>query len=376
MSDTKESQTSPALNANKGLIVIHDYFQSAEGGGRLSLSIVHRLNASLCYGFKVEDHPFFSEGFVANHDVNLNVRARIKVIKQLLLIRAFQKKTSFLSDYETVIYSGFYSLCAVENHRNRKNIYYCHTPPRFMYDKKREFKKRAGLLGRIGLDIFINYYKPIYENAISKMDLVLTNSNNVKDRIHCYLGIESSVVYPPCKLNHFKYLGQDDYYLSVARHDYLKRVDLIIKAFKKTPDKNLIVISGGPQESELKRLADGSDNIRIFGWVSENRMIELLGNCIATIYIPEDEDFGMSPVESMASGKPVIGTYEGGIKETVIDGVTGVLIPPKPTIYNLIDAVDRLTPKIAYQMKTDCIKRASFFSEEEFLSRIQDIITN
>ena len=137
--------------------------------------------------------------------------------------------------------------------------------------------------------------------------------------------LESIVIYPPCDTEKFSWIGQGNYYLSTARLMPYKRIDLIIKAFTKLPEIRLVIASTGPDESHLKQLAQGLKNIKFVGDISDQELKKLLGNAIATIYIPKDEDFGMSPVESMAAGKPVIGYGEGGLLETIINGEAGWL---------------------------------------------------
>jgi glycosyltransferase involved in cell wall biosynthesis len=97
----------------------------------------------------------------------------------------------------------------------------------------------------------------------------------------------------------------------------------------------------------------------------------LVGNCIATIYIPIDEDFGMSPVESMAAGKPVVGVSEGGVLETVINGQTGVLMQNRLRIADVIDGVRRLDAKTALRMRPVCEGRAEVFSKARFSQRLK-----
>ena len=99
-----------------------------------------------------------------------------------------------------------------------------------------------------------------------------------------------------------------------------------------------------------------------------------MGNAIATLYMPMDEDFGMSPVESMAAGKPVIGVAEGGIKETIIDGITGTLLPTNPTSEHVIDAVSNLTPVRAAQMRQDCEERATIFERSVFFEKMRQLL--
>ena len=160
-------------------------------------------------------------------------------------------------------------------------------------------------------------YRFSYERAIRCMDIIIYHSETVRKRIERFLGYDSVVIYPPCETERFQWIEGGDFYLSTARLDPMKRVDLIVKAFKKMPDKRLVVVSGGADMPGIKQIAEESPNIEVLGWISETRLCDLMGRCIATIYIPRDEDFGISPVESMAAGKPVIGVQEGGLLETV-----------------------------------------------------------
>jgi glycosyltransferase involved in cell wall biosynthesis len=347
-----------------------------EGGGRLCLILAQALKADLGYGFKIENHPYFDEYQLSGKEYDLGVSCNIPGLRNIRLIRAFQRTNLFLKRFNTIIYSGFYSPLAVNNHLEGNNIYYCHTPPRYIYDQHDFYLTRATFWKRPFIKTLAAYHKPLYEDALHKMGCILTNSDNVKSRIKSYLGLDSIVVYPPCNTHKFSFLGQKNYYLSMARLDPLKRVDKIIQAFVNMPDKNLIVISGGVESERIKRLAANAPNIQILGWVTEKQLIDLFGNCIATIYIAKDEDFGMSPIESMAAGKPVIGACEGGLKETIIDDETGILLKENPKISDIQGAVKEMTAQRAKIMRMSCHDRASIFSKEKFLSKMEQIINN
>jgi len=99
----------------------------------------------------------------------------------------------------------------------------------------------------------------------------------------------------------------------------------------------------------------------------------LIGRAIATIYIPIDEDFGMTPVESMAAGKPVIGSAEGGLLETVIDGKTGLLVK-EVTAQSIQQAVNTMTLEFAASLRTNCEMQARKFSQDIFLSQMKKVI--
>jgi len=359
---------------NRSLIILHDYFETAEGGGRLCLTLGRALGADLAYGYRASGHPFFRDPYDAGREISLNVRSRVRVWKQARLVRAFSTRTGFLGDYETALYSGFYSVCAATRHPAARNVYYCHTPPRFLYDQQALFLEQAGVLGRPVLRGFDRWYRPRYEAAVARMDRVLTNSRNVRERIRSYLGVDAQVVYPPCETERFRFLGQDGYYLSCARLDPLKNVDRIVRAFLKMPDRKLVVVSDGPEAGRIRRLAGDAPNIRLLGRVEEEHLRRLIGNCIATIYIPRQEDFGLSPVESMAAGKPVLGVREGGLLETVVDGKTGLLLPGDPSVEDVIGGVRDLDEARALAMRVACEERAGRFDRRVFVERMRDAI--
>ncbi len=290
-------------------------------------------------------------------------------LQAIRLLYAFRHQTGYLSDYDTVIYSGSYAPVAVWNHTDGKNIYYCHTPPRFVYDLKDYYLQQIPYWQQPLLHALIKYVRTRYELAIAQMDSLIANSQNVHRRLLDYLGVSSTVIYPPVNIAHYKWLNAGDYYLSTARLEPYKRVDLIVKAFVDMPDKQLVITSGGSDLSRLEQIANNAANIHFTGWVNDQQLANLVGNAIATIYLPINEDFGISPVESMAAGKPVIGVAEGGLLETVIDQQTGILISAVDHL-RIIEAVSGLSSKQAHTMRHDCEQQAQQFSKDRFLQQM------
>lgn len=284
---------------------------------------------------------------------------------------AFQRSKLQVCEYEKVIFSGSNSPLAVNYRNHGGNVLFCHTPPRFIYDLKDHYMGSIPWWQKLLLKTLIAYIKPKYEASVARMDLVIANSNNVKKRIAKYLGKEAIVVYPPCDTNSYCWGGQSDFYLSTARVEDYKRIEYIVDAFKMMPDKILVVASGGSQFERLRAVAEGYSNIHFTGWLDEKSLRRLVATCIATIYIPIDEDFGISPVESMAAGKPVIGVADGGIVETVLDGVTGLLCPKKITVADIVAAVNKMTPDVAMSMRVNCEHRAELFSTSLFLDKMR-----
>jgi len=198
----------------------------------------------------------------------------------------------------------------------------------------------------------------------------MANSRNVQNRLQKFVNIKSTVVYPPIDTYKFnfkkqfsqsKLAGQEDYYLSFARLVDLKRVKDIVRAFQQMPNKKLVVASGGPEFDKIKEMSQDYKNIEILGFVSDELLAKLVGNCIANIYIPLNEDFGMTPLEAAAVGKPTIGVNSGGLKETIIHEQTGYLILEKYELGDIINAVEWLDTGRAIQMRESCIQQAEKF---------------
>ncbi len=208
------------------------------------------------------------------------------------------------------------------------------------------------------------------------MDLILTNSENTKQRIEKFLWVHATILYPPVDTSRFIYKGQKDYYLSFARLADAKRVDKIVEAFKEMPDKKLIVIYGenDPAREKIFALGEWSSNIEFITLKNNIGFEEYIGNCIATIYIPIDEDFGMSPLESMSAWKPVLWVDEWGLKETITHEKTGYMISPEARKEEIIEAVHYLSKERCLEMKSDCEKRASEFGLEEFERKLKEIV--
>lgn len=355
-------------------VVLHDYFRHMEGGGRLCLILAQHFKTDVGYGFKVKGHLFFDEYQLNCKEFDLGIFGYFPGWRTIRLIQAFRDKTRFVENYKNAIYSGFYAPMAASNYSAKNNIYYCHTPPRYIYDQNEFYLSRYPVWMHPIINSIADFHKSEYENAIKKMNCIVTNSFNVKKRIKKYLGIDAKVVYPPCETDKFKWISQDGFYLSAGRIDPLKRIDIIIDAFKKMPEQKLVIISGGPELKRIKRSAIECDNIKVMGIVSEKLYQKLVGKCVATIYIPKDEDFGMTPIESLAAGKPVIGVNEGGLKESITHNKTGVLLPKEPKDIDVIDAVRQLDEKSAKNMMISCQESAKQFDVKHFISKMSEII--
>lgn len=274
-------------------------------------------------------------------------------------------------NYDIYIFSGTYSLFASK--QGNKNIWLCHSPNRILYDlkqwrlKKASFYKKIGYIFHILLFYYIDQY--IVKNNVLR---IITDNKNIYNRVKKYYKKDSKIIYCSINTSLYKFKKIGDYYLSISRLFPEKRVDIIARAFTKMPDKKLVIVGDGPELNKINNIIKKSKNIIIKNNLSEKELINLYANCLATIYLPLNEDYGLIPIESMASGKICIAANEGGCKETIIHGKTGFLI--KANELKLIKIINNFNYKKAKKMKTYCIKQAKKFDIYNFLDKWKIII--
>lgn len=357
------------------ILIIHDRFQFKGGAERLVLILAKSLEADVMTEFWIDAETYPKSEIPHKLYILDSGDAPWIVWRYFRAHFNFLFKTrKIIRQYDTIIFSGNNCLSASINcKRGTKKILYCHSPVRHVFDLWKFAKNEQTKFWKklIYYDIGAWGIRFVYWLGLKKMDLVVANSENIKSRLQNFIHQKTDcVIYPPIQTNKFKWLSQGDYYLSNARVERLKRIPDIILAFQKMPAKKLIVVSGGPDLEKIKTMASDYKNIKIVGWVSDEEMANYVGNCIATIYIPINEDFGMTPLESMSAGKPCIGVFEGGLKETIIDRLTGKFVPENYTIEDIVKAVEWLTPEQALKMRADCEMQAQKFSEEKFIEKM------
>ncbi|RMD93991.1 MAG: glycosyltransferase family 4 protein [Alphaproteobacteria bacterium] len=356
--------------------IFQDYFLVRGGAERLVLTLAEGFpGTTLVHGYRTgETYP--AEAFPDDtRSLELPHVLRRRGVHLPALALAFAAQRRFAAGFDLRIFSGVVAPLAAPARGRGLNVFYCHTPPRFLYDLKEHYRTpRRNPIRRAAREVMMAWFEARYRAAIERMDVIVANSETVRERIRRYLGRDSVVVYPPIDTDRFKGGKVGDYFLSTARLEPLKRVDCIIEAFRQLPEERLVVLSGGSERARLEAMAEGHPNITFRGWVEDEELAHLVGGARATIYVPQAEDFGMSPVESMAAGTPVIGVAEGGLRETIVDGETGVLLPPDFTTGDLVAAVRAMTPDRVLAMRGACEARAARFSRERFLQEMRALI--
>ena len=355
------------------MTILYDFIEVAGGAEQVSIELANSLDLPLIVS-SVNNSALEFLPALSSELISLSTTTNIPIWKSIKSIQAFKQINTDLLQSNKILFSGSNAPVAIHNSSANQNIYYCHTPPRFAYDLFDYYQQSLPIWQAVIVNQFAYWVKTQYEPAIRKMDVVLANSQTVQARLKRYLNVESEVIYPPVDSHRFYWSTSQDYYLSTARLEDYKRVQLIVDAFKQMPDKKLVMISGGTLLKSLQKQAEAYSNIKIVGWVTQQQLYRFVSDCIATIYLPMYEDFGMSPIESMAAGKPVIGVDEGGVGETVLHTETGYLCPPSPTTEDLIKAVSYLSKNKAESLKSNCQNRATQFHADNFFNRMKEIM--
>jgi glycosyltransferase involved in cell wall biosynthesis len=196
------------------------------------------------------------------------------------------------------------------------------------------------------------------------------NSHNVRNRIYKTYQRDADVIYAPVHTDRFRYLPGEGYWLSTGRIDKWKRIELLVEAFRQMPDR-VLKIAGTIYPAYNDLVKNAPINVQFLGNVSETDLIDLYARADGFITTAIDEDFGLTPVEAMASGKPVVATKEGGYLETVLDGYTGLLIAPSTE--EIQRAVEELSNNPA-QYRETCQTRAKQFDYGAFRKTLEKVV--
>lgn len=275
-----------------------------------------------------------------------------------------------LSEYDVVLSSSSALAKGIITQSNTLHICYCHTPTRYLWSDTRPY------IEGLRYPFFIKKIIPFMLNklriwdfaAAQRVDIFIANSNFVARRIKKYYRRESVVIYPPVETQKFSTSNAiEKYYLTGGRIVPYKKFDITIRAFNQL-NIPLKLFGDGPQLNYLKKIA--KNNIEFLGRVDEKTLGSLYQKCIAFIH-PQVEDFGITAVEAMASGRPVLAFAGGGALETVIEGISGKFFDEQ-TWECLADSIVRFKPE-NYNPKI-IKEHAEKFGAERFKKEILNFI--
>jgi glycosyltransferase involved in cell wall biosynthesis len=246
------------------------------------------------------------------------------------------------------------------------HLCYCHSPMRYIWNMSHEYRERSGRFTRIMMPLFSHYLRLWDASAATRVDRFIANSHNVAARIHRYYGRDAAVVTPPVDIDAFAPVPPaeiEDYMLMVGELVRYKRPELAVAAFNRMRAR-LIVVGGGEMLAQLRQLA--GPTVTILGPQPFDVLRHLYARCRALVF-PGEEDFGIVPVEAMASGRPVIAYGRGGATETVMPNITGVLFDEQ-SVDAIIDAVENFDAR-AFAPEV-IVRHARGFSPDRFATEI------
>ena len=258
------------------------------------------------------------------------------------------------------------------------HICMCYSPIRYAWDMQFQYLKESGLTKGIK-SIFARYFLHkirIWDFRTSNgVDCFISISKFISRRIHKVYRRNSIVIYPPVDVESFKCTGKhDDFYLTASRMVPYKKIDLIIEAFNKMPDKKLVVIGDGPDFNKIKSKANG--NIKIMGYQAYEVLCDHMQRSKAFVFAAE-EDFGIVPIEAQACGTPVIAYGKGGALETIIgpdkNNPSGVFFYEQ-NIESIIKAVQELDKNISNFTEENCRNNAMRFSAARFRDEFKNYV--
>lgn len=230
-----------------------------------------------------------------------------------------------LSAYDLILSSSYAVAKGVLTHPGQRHIAYVHAPMRYAWDLYHLYLRQSGLDRRIlGLParLILHYLRLWDRLSADRADVLIANSQHTAERIRTFYRRTAEVIYPPVDVNFFTPTGEHpgDYYVTVSRLVPYKRLDLVLAAFARLPERRLVIIGDGPERPRLQRLA--ARNVEFLGYQPREVLRDHLRRARAFIFAAW-EDFGITPVEAQACGTPVIAYGRGGVLESVTPGVSG-----------------------------------------------------
>ncbi|WP_028553103.1 glycosyltransferase [Paenibacillus sp. UNC451MF] len=355
------------------IALVHDYLNQYGGAERVLECFMDMFPEAPVYTIlsdlnKMPDR--FREANITNSFIQ-NVPFSKKHYKKMLSLLPHAVESFDLRGYDVILSSSSAFAKGIITNPSQLHICYCHTPMRYVWDLYHQY------LGEINNPIYKNVLPFILHklrnwDAINsqRVDHYIANSINVSNRIKKYYNRESHVIHPPVSFERFDFAGEPgDYFLIVSRLIPYKRIDLVIEAFNllKLP---LVIIGDGYDRNRLQKLA--GPTVQLLGYQSDEVISKYYSNCKAFILAGE-EDFGITPLEAQANGKPVIAFGKGGALETVVDGKTGIFFY-EPTANSLVQAINRYN---SISFNPHMIRQhANQFNELRFKEEIRSFITS
>lgn len=357
--------------------IIHDWLTSFVGGSENCLQAIHELFPSPIFSL-IKNEKNLKGSYFENLEIISSFIEKLPFAKNkyrnYLPLFPIAIEQFDLKSFDLIISSSHCVAKGVLTHPHQLHICYCHTPMRYAWDLMHEYLNDSNLAkGFKGYltKLILHYLRGWDVSSSTRVDHFVANSHFVKRRIEKFYGKKATVIYPPVDVQGYElHETKEDYYVAAGRFVPYKKIDLIVEAFSEMPDKKLIVIGDGQDKAKIQGKA--KKNIEFLGYLPNEKMKHYLQRAKGFVFASL-EDFGILPVEAMASGTPVIAFGKGGARETIVDNETGLFFDEQ-TSFSIKEAIHRFET-LSWNPKT-CRSQAEKFSKQEFHRQFHDFVLN
>ncbi|MCG7601027.1 glycosyltransferase family 4 protein [Halomonas sp. McH1-25] len=286
-----------------------------------------------------------------------------------------------VSGYDLVISSSHAVAKGIITGPNQVHVCYIHSPIRYAWDLQHQYLQESGLTKGPKswlVRLVLHRLRDFDARTALGVDTFIANSCFIAKRVNKCYRRDAVIVYPPVNVDEFQCTKEKhDYYVVASRMVPYKRMDLVVRAFCGMPDKKLVVIGDGPEFSKVQAAARGAANVEVKGYLPFFEMKRYMQDAKAFVFAAE-EDFGITPVEAMACGTPVIAFGKGGVLESVVSGETGLFFEEQSES-SIKQAVNVFEENSGGFTPEACRKRAEEFSSDvfkiEFKKAVEDAIS-
>jgi glycosyltransferase involved in cell wall biosynthesis len=349
--------------------LVHDFLLDLRGAERVFLVLCDLFPGADVFTAVYDEEG--TEGRFAHRRVNTSflqrMRPTARTFRGLLPLYPYAMEALDLGAYDLVVSSSSAWAHGVIAGDHAVHVCYCHNPFRYAWNAREQALAGRGVASRAALSVIFRRWREWDWIAAQRVDRYVANSETTKNRISRYFGREATVVHPPVQTERFTPGEPGEDYVVLAELMPHKRIDLAVRAFSRM-GRPLTVIGDGPDARRLRRIA--GPTVRFTGRVGDEEVAARLATCRALV-VTATEEFGIAAVEAQAAGRPVIALREGGVRETVVEGVTGAFFDePEPEALAAAVAAfdaDAVDPQA-------CVRNAERFAVGRFSESIAEIV--
>ena len=351
-------------NKKPKVAIVHDWLVGYAGGDRVVDCMHHVFPDAPIYTlvYDKDNMPAWFRDYDIRTTYIQKLPFATRIYRSLLPWMPAAFEALDLSEYDLVLSSCSSCSKGVITRPDAVHICYCHTPIRYVWDFYYTYRANANWLVRAVMPHQMYKLRQWDKCAADRVDYFIANSRYIARRIKKYYRRDSDVIYPCVHINESPFVPKEDFYLTVGRLTWYKRVDLAVAACTKL-GRRLVVIGGGGEEARLKALA-GPTVTFLGGGLTDEEVRGYYLRARAFLF-PGEEDFGITPVEAQSAGTPVLAYGRGGACETVEDGRTGLLFDAQ-TVESLIDCIRRFEAGGVSGTPEEIRAHSRRFSEQRF----------